>query len=179
MNKLKMHSPNKVDENIEKIGALFPNCLTERIIGYKEEVRSDGTREPIVEAAIDFDMLRQELSSIIVEGNEERYQFTWPDKKKAVVLANTSITDTVRLNRKKSVGRNGVNGNIDSENIYIEGDNLNALKLLREPYLGKIKMIYIDPPYNTGTDTLYMMMILLLRKRNFQWLAGSIIKMVK
>lgn len=154
MNKLKMHTPNKVDENIEKIGALFPNCLTERIIGYKEEMRSDGTREPIVEAAIDFDMLRQELSSIIVEGNEERYQFTWPDKKKAVVLANTSITDTVRLNRKKSVGRNGVNGNIDSENIYIEGDNLNALKLLREPYLGKIKMIYIDPPYNTGTDTL-------------------------
>ena len=138
MDKLKMHSPNKVDENIEKIGALFPNCLTEAKNENGEVVR-----------AIDFDMLRQELSSVIVEGNEERYQFTWPDKKKSILLANAPIAETLRPCREESV-------NFDNtENLYIEGDNLDVLKLLQETYLGKIKMIYIDPPYNTGSDFVY------------------------
>lgn len=133
-----MHSVDKVNENIEKIGKLFPNCLTER-------KNKDGE----VEHAIDFDMLRQELSSVIVEGNEERYQFTWPDKKKSVWLANTPIDKTLRPCREESV-------NFDNtKNLYIEGDNLEVLKLLQETYLGKVKMIYIDPPYNTGNDFVY------------------------
>ena len=138
MDKLKMHSINKVDENIAKIGALFPNCLTER----KNE---DGE----VEYAIDFDMLKQELSSVIVEGNEERYQFTWPDKKKSILLANAPISKTLRPCREESVDFD------TTENLYIEGDNLDVLKLLQETYLGKVKMIYIDPPYNTGSDFVY------------------------
>ena len=142
--KLKMHSVNKVDENIQKIGAMFPNCLTER----KNESGE-------VEYAIDFDMLRQELSSVVVEGNEERYQFTWPDKKKSVLLANAPISETLRPCREESVGKDGTAGGFDSENLYIEGDNLDVLKLLQETYLGKIKMIYIDPPYNTGNDFVY------------------------
>ena len=138
MDKLKMHSVNKVDENIAKIGALFPNCLTER----KNE---DGE----VEMAIDFDMLKQELSSVVVEGSEERYQFTWPDKKKSILLANAPIAKTLRPCREESVDFD------TTENLYIEGDNLDVLKLLQETYLGKIKMIYIDPPYNTGNDFVY------------------------
>lgn len=138
MDKLKMHSPNKVDENIAKIGKLFPNCLTE----VKDE---NGNVVP----AIDFDMLRQELSSVIVEGNEERYQFTWPDKKKSILLANAPIAETLRPCREESVDFD------NTENLYIEGDNLDVLKLLQETYLGKIKMIYIDPPYNTGNDFVY------------------------
>lgn len=138
MDKLKMHSVDKVNENIEKIGKLFPNCLTER-------KNKDGE----MEHAIDFDMLRQELSSVIVEGNEERYQFTWPDKKKSVWLSNTPIAKTLRPCREESV-------NFDNtKNLYIEGDNLEVLKLLQETYLGKVKMIYIDPPYNTGNDFIY------------------------
>lgn len=143
MDKLKMHSVNKVNENIEKIGALFPNALTELIRGYNP----DGS--PIVEAAIDYDILRQELSNVIVDGPEERYQFTWPDKKKSILLANAPIAKTLRPCREESV-------NFDTtENLYIEGDNLDALKLLQETYLGKVKMIYIDPPYNTGNDFVY------------------------
>lgn len=138
MDKLKMHSVNKVDENIKKVGALFPNCMTERMNGNGE-----------VEYAIDFDMLRQELSSVIVEGNEERYQFTWPDKKKSILLANAPIAKTLRPCREESVDFD------TTENLYIEGDNLDVLKLLQETYLGKIKMIYIDPPYNTGNDFVY------------------------
>ena len=138
MDKLKMHSVNKVDENIAKIGAMFPNCLTER----KNE---NGE----VEYAIDFDQLRQELSSVIVEGSEERYQFTWPDKKKSILLANAPIAKTLRPCREESVDFD------TTENLYIEGDNLDVLKLLQETYLGKIKMIYIDPPYNTGNDFVY------------------------
>lgn len=138
MDKLKMHSVNKVDENIAKIGALFPNCLTERR-------NEDGE----LEYAIDFDMLKQELSSVIVEGNEERYQFTWPDKKKSILLANAPIAKTLRPCREESVDFD------TTENLYIEGDNLDVLKLLQETYLGKIKMIYIDPPYNTGNDFVY------------------------
>ena len=138
MDKLKMHSVNKVDENIAKIGAMFPNCLTER----KNE---NGE----VEYAIDFDILKQELSSVIVEGNEERYQFTWPDKKKSILLANAPIAKTLRPCREESVDFD------TTENLYIEGDNLDVLKLLQETYLGKIKLIYIDPPYNTGNDFVY------------------------
>ena len=138
MDKLKMHSVNKVDENIAKIGKLFPNCLTER----KNE-------NGVVEYAIDFDMLKQELSSVVVEGNEERYQFTWPDKKKSILLANAPIAKTLRPCREESVDFD------TTENLYIEGDNLDVLKLLQETYLGKIKMIYIDPPYNTGKDFVY------------------------
>lgn len=138
MEKLKMHSLNKVDTNIKSIAALFPNCLTER-------KNADGE----VEYAIDFDVLRQELSSVIVEGKEERYQFTWPDKKKSILAANAPISDTLRPCREESV-------DFDStQNLYIEGDNLAVLKLLQETYLGKIKMIYIDPPYNTGNDFVY------------------------
>ena len=138
MDKLKMHSINKVDENIEKIGKLFPNCITER----KNEKGE-------VEYAIDFDMLKQELSSVVVEGNDERYQFTWPDKKKSILLANAPIAKTLRPCREDSVDFD------NTENLYIEGDNLDVLKLLQETYLGKIKMIYIDPPYNTGHDFVY------------------------
>ena len=142
--KLKMHTPNLADENFKKLAALFPNAVTETINEDGEVVR-----------AIDADVLRQEISATVVEGSQERYQFTWPDKKKSVVLANQPIAKTLRLEREKSVGRDGTPGSIDTENIYIEGDNLDALKLLQETYLGKIKMIYIDPPYNTGNDFVY------------------------
>lgn len=143
MDKLKMHSLDGVARNIELIGNLFPSAVT--------EVMRDGK----VERAIDFDVLRQELSDCIVEGREERYQFTWPDKKKAMLAANAPITATLRPVVADSVGRDGTPGGFDSENLYIEGDNLEVLKLLQETYLGKVKMIYIDPPYNTGNDFVY------------------------
>ena len=143
MDKLKMHSLDGVERNIELIGKLFPNAIT--------EVMRDGK----VEHAIDFDVLRQELSDSIVEGREERYQFTWPDKKKAMLAANAPITATLRPVEMDSVGKDGTPGGFDSENLYIEGDNLEVLKLLQETYLGKVKMIYIDPPYNTGNDFVY------------------------
>ena len=143
MDKLKMHSLDVVQRNIELIGKLFPNAIT--------EVKRDGK----VEHAIDFDVLRQELSNSIVEGREERYQFTWPDKKKAMLAANAPITATLRPVVTDSVGRDGTPSGFDSENLYIEGDNLEVLKLLQETYLGKVKMIYIDPPYNTGNDFVY------------------------
>lgn len=154
--KLKMHSLNVVDENVKRIGALFPNCVTERI----------GTNGEI-EYAIDFDMLRQELSSVVVEGREERYQFTWPDKKKSILLANAPIAKTLRPIREDETTPTGADsngnpycssGSVDfdtTQNLYIEGDNLDVLKLLQETYLGKIKVIYIDPPYNTGNDFVY------------------------
>ena len=144
MRDLKMHTPDLAEENFKKLAALFPNAVT-------ETVGEDGQ----VVRAIDADVLRQEISAAVVEGPQERYQFTWPDKKKSVVLANQPIAKTLRLVRKKSVGRDGTPGGIDTENIYIEGDNLDALKLLQETYLGKVKMIYIDPPYNTGNDFIY------------------------
>ena len=143
METLKMHSLDGVQRNIELIGKLFPNAIT--------EVKRDGK----VEHAIDFDVLRQELSDSIVEGREERYQFTWPDKKKAMLAANAPITATLRPVVADSVGKDGTPGGFDSENLYIEGDNLEVLKLLQETYLGKVKMIYIDPPYNTGNDFVY------------------------
>ena len=133
-----MHTQDVVDVNIEKIGQLFPNCLTERL---------NEKGQP--ETAIDFDKLKQELSKEIVEGNQERYQFTWPGKREAMRLANTPTNMTLRPDRKSSVDFD------NTENLYIEGDNLEVLKLLRENYLGKVKMIYIDPPYNTGNDFVY------------------------
>ena len=143
MENLKMHSLDGVQRNIDLIGKLFPNAIT--------EVKRNGK----VEHAIDFDVLRQELSDSIVEGREERYQFTWPDKKKAMLAANAPITATLRPVVADSVGKDGTPGGFDSENLYIEGDNLEVLKLLQETYLGKVKMIYIDPPYNTGKDFVY------------------------
>ena len=136
--KLTTCSFDRVKNNIKQIGAIFPNCVTERR-------GKDGE----IEYAVDFDMLRQELSDVIVEGKEERYQFTWPDKKKSVLLANAPISATLRPCREESVDFD------TTENLYIEGDNLDVLKLLQETYMGKIKMIYIDPPYNTGNDFVY------------------------
>ena len=138
MDKLKMHTPNKADENFKKLAELFPNAVTETIDENGEVVR-----------AIDKDVLMQEISCTVVEGNEERYQFTWPDKKKSVLLANAPINKTLRPCREESVDFD------TTENLYIEGDNLEVLKLLQETYLGKIKMIYIDQPYNTGNDFVY------------------------
>lgn len=141
--KLKMQTENIADKNFEMLSKMFPNALTETITGYDD----DG--KPIVERAIDADVLRKEISCKVVEGKDERYQFTWPDKKKAVLLANAPIDKTLRPCRQESVDFD------KTENIYIEGDNLEVLKLLQETYLGKIKMIYIDPPYNTGNDFVY------------------------
>ena len=138
MDKLKMHTPNRADDNFKKLAALFPNAVTETINENGEVVR-----------AIDKDVLMQEISCTVVEGKEERYQFTWPDKQKSVLLANAPISKTLRPSREESV-------NFDTtENLYIEGDNLEVLKLLQETYLGKIKVIFIDPPYNTGGDFVY------------------------
>ena len=133
-----MHTQDVAEANIEKIGQLFPNCLTERI-------NENGK----LEKAIDFDILKQELSKEVVEGNQERYQFTWPGKRDAMRLANTPSNMTLRPCIEDSVDFE------KTENLYIEGDNLEVLKLLRENYLGRVKMIYIDPPYNTGSDFVY------------------------
>lgn len=143
MDKMKMHTKNMADGNYAALARLFPNALTETIVGYDEDGKA------IVERAIDADVLRQEISCSVVEGREERYQFTWPDKKKSVLLANAPINKTLRPCREESVDFD------NTENLYIEGDNLEVLKLLQETYLGKIKMIYIDPPYNTGNDFVY------------------------
>ena len=133
-----MHTHDIVDVNVGKIGKLFPNCLTERI--------GENGR---LEHAIDFDKLRVELSKGIVEGQQERYQFTWPGKREAMRIANTPTNMTLRPDRESSVDFD------NTGNLYIEGDNLEVLKILREDYLGKVKMIYIDPPYNTGNDFVY------------------------
>lgn len=136
MDKLKMQTANKADENFKKLAEMFPNAVTETIDENGEVVR-----------AIDKDVLMQEINTKVVDGKEERYQFTWPDKKKSVLLANAPINKTLRPCREESVDFD------NTENLYIEGDNLEVLKLLQETYLGKIKIIYIDPPYNTGTDS--------------------------
>ena len=138
MNKLKMQSLDVYGNNVQKIAALFPQCVTERL-------DKDGKTE----LAIDFDKLRAELSNEVLDEGEERYQFTWPDKRVASRLANTPTTQTLRPCRKESVDFD------TTQNLYIEGDNLDVLKVLRETYLGKVKMIYIDPPYNTGNDFVY------------------------
>lgn len=156
MDKLRMQTANKADENFKKLAAMFPNAVTETINENGEVVR-----------AIDKDVLMQEISCKVVDGNEERYQFTWPDKKKSVLLANAPINKTLRPVREDETVPTGADsegkpycstGSVDfdtTENLYIEGDNLEVLKLLQETYLGKIKMIYIDPPYNTGNDFVY------------------------
>ena len=129
MNKLDMESKNIIDSNIEKLKELFPSCVQED--------------------KIDFDMLKQELSSVVIDDKKEKYQLTWPGKREAIVLSNERINKTLRPIKEKSV-------NFDNtKNIYIEGDNLEALKILQESYLNKIKCIYIDPPYNTGKDFIY------------------------
>lgn len=139
MDKLRMQSTNGVQENIEKIQSLFPDCVTETI----DERTGELVRK------VDFEKLQQNLSDVIISGREERYQFTWPDKKKAILLANSPINATLRPCREESV-------NFDNtQNLYIEGDNLDVLKCLKETYLHKVKMIYIDPPYNTGKDFIY------------------------
>ncbi|MEE0314528.1 MAG: site-specific DNA-methyltransferase [Butyrivibrio crossotus] len=143
MDKLKMKTENIADKNYEVLSKMFPNALTETITGYDD----DG--KPIVERAIDADVLRQEISCKVVEGKDERYQFTWPDKKKTMALSNEPISLTLRPNKDKSVNFQ------NTQNIYIEGDNLDVLKILQETYLDKIKLIYIDPPYNTGNDFVY------------------------
>ena len=143
--KLTMHTPNLADENYKKLAALFPNAVTETI----DEATGEVVR------AIDKDVLMQEINTHVVDGREERYQFTWSDKKKAMLMANAAIAAALRPVKADSVGRDGTPGGWDSENLYIEGDNLDVLKLLRETYLGKVKMIYIDPPYNTGNDFVY------------------------
>ena len=151
-----MHTENKADRNFKKLSEMFPNAFTETVDENGEVVR-----------AIDKDILMQEISCKVVEGNEERYQFTWPDKKKTMLLANTPINKTLRPVQNDEIIPTGADnygkpycssGSVDfknTENIYIEGDNLEVLKLLQETYLGKIKMIYIDPPYNTGSDLIY------------------------
>lgn len=138
MEKLKMHSPNFTQDNIARIRDLFPGCVTEA----KGE---DGT----VKLAVDFDQLRQELAESIVEGPQERYHLNWPGKREALLMANAPIAKTLRPCREESVDFD------TTKNLFIEGDNLDALKLLQETYLGKVKMIYIDPPYNTGNDFVY------------------------
>lgn len=161
MEKMKMQTVNKADENFKKLAEMFPNAVTETITGYDENGKA------IVERAIDKDVLMQEINTKVVDGNEERYQFTWPDKKKSVLLANAPINKTLRPVRDDETTPTGADsegkpycssGSVDfdnTENLYIEGDNLEVLKLLQETYLGKIKMIYIDPPYNTGNDFVY------------------------
>lgn len=141
MDKLKMQTESIADKNFEMLSKMFPNALTETITGYDD----DG--KPMVERAIDADVLRQEISCKVVEGKDERYQFTWPDKKKAIALINQTLSDTLRPCREKSIDFD------KTQNVYIEGDNIEVLKILQETYLGKIKLIYIDPPYNTGKDS--------------------------
>ncbi|MCF6311507.1 MAG: site-specific DNA-methyltransferase, partial [Verrucomicrobiales bacterium] len=138
MKKLKLHSKDLTAENIEKLAALFPNCVT-------ESKGDDGA----LKNAIDFDLLRQELSADLVEGTQERYRLDWPGKREALATANAPIAKTLRPCRQESVDFD------ETKNLYIEGDNLDALKMLQETYLNKVKMIYIDPPYNTGNDFVY------------------------
>lgn len=138
MDKLKMHSPNLTEANIEKLAQLFPNCVTEATNGSGR-----------LKKAIDFDLLRQELSEHVVEGPQERYQLNWPGKREALLTANLPIARALRPFRSESVNF------LETRNLFIEGDNLEALKLIQEVYLGKVKMIYIDPPYNTGSDFIY------------------------
>ncbi len=143
MDKMKMESVNMVDRNIEKIGAIFPNCITEML----DEERSTP-KNKVYKKAINFELLKQMLSNDVIEG-EEAYEFTWVGKKAAIVEANKTTRKTLRPCKEESVDWD------NTENLYIEGDNLEVLKLLQESYLSKIKMIYIDPPYNTGSDFIY------------------------
>ena len=143
MDKLRMQSADGVQDNIQKIAQLFPNCVTETVVGYHD----DGSS--IIKRKVDFEKLQQELSDAVISGREERYQFTWPDKRKAILAANAPVNATLRPCREESVDFD------TTQNLYIEGDNLDVLKCLKETYLHKVKMIYIDPPYNTGNDFVY------------------------
>ncbi|MDD3612982.1 MAG: site-specific DNA-methyltransferase [Clostridia bacterium] len=143
MKKLNLETKNLAKDKFIKLAELFPNAITETIVGQDE----DGNN--IIDRAIDADVLRQEIAEHVIEGREERYEFTWPDKRKSMLLANAPINKTLRPIREDSLNFD------ETENLYIEGDNLDVLKLLRETYLGKVKMIYIDPPYNTGNDFVY------------------------
>lgn len=138
MNHLTMKSTDLIQVNINKIAELFPNVIT--------EARDEHGK---IKRAVDFDLLRQELSDVLVEGEKERYQLTWPGKKEAILKANSSIDKTLRPVKEDSVDWDA------TRNLYIEGDNLEVLKLLQESYLNKIKCVYIDPPYNTGKDFIY------------------------
>mgnify|MGYP000942047972 FL=1 len=161
MERMKMKTPNLADSNFATLAAMFPNAVTETITGY------DENGKPIIERAIDADVLAQEINTRVVSGKEERYQFTWPDKKKSILLANAPIAASLRPvrgdepavikdgDKEVTYTRTGSVNFDDTENLYIEGDNLDVLKLLRETYLNRVKMIYIDPPYNTGKDFVY------------------------
>ena len=138
MNTLKMRTSDIAEHNYTALAEMFPNAVTETI-----------DENGVTARAIDADALAQEINTRVVSGQEERYQFTWPDKKKSVLLANAPIAATLRPCREESVDFD------NTENLYIEGDNLDVLKLLRETYLNRVKMIYIDPPYNTGSDFVY------------------------
>ena len=133
-----MHSPDLSQANIEKVQSLFPNCVTE-VEGENGEIK----------LAVDFDLLKQELSDSIVEGPQERYHLNWPGKRNALLSANNPLVKTLRPCVERSIGFDS------ADNIFVEGDNLEALKLLQETYLGQVKLIYIDPPYNTGKDFIY------------------------
>ena len=157
--KLAMRTPSLADENFAALAKLFPNAVTETIVGYEPVLDAQGNpvkdhdgvpkERPIIERAIDADVLAQEINTHVVKGREERYQFTWPDKRKSILLANAPIAAALRPCREESVDFD------TTENLYIEGDNLDVLKLLRETYLNRVKMIYIAPPYNTGHDFVY------------------------
>ena len=134
--KVNCSTPDFAQENVAKLLALFPECAGEQ-------------------GEVDFDKLRQTLSSSVIEGNVERYEFTWPGKRAAKAAASAATTKTLRPCVAESVGRDGTPGGFDSENLYIEGDNLEVLKLLQTSYANQVKMIYIDPPYNTGHDFVY------------------------
>src|SRR5215213_2250764 len=138
MEKLKTHSPDLTGQNIDRIAELFSHVITETL-----DPDGNPTR------AIDFDALRQELSDHVVEGPQERYQLDWPDKRAALFAANAPVAKTLRPVREESVDFD------TTKNLFIEGDNLDTLKLLQESYLGKVKLIYLDPPYNTGKDFIY------------------------
>lgn len=150
MTTLKMHTPNLVDSNIERIAELFPNCITEKPKTDEQgNVLKDASGQAILERGIDFELLKQELSHSVIDGSQERYRLDWVGKREAIVTANSPIAKTLRPCREESVDFD------TTGNLFIEGDNLEALKLLQESYLGKVKMIYIDPPYNTGNDFIY------------------------
>ena len=143
MDKMKLHTVDFTETNIERLSELFPQCITEKHAGF------DSEGKEIIKKAIDFDALRLELSDEIVEGPEQRYQFTWPNKRMAIRLSSSPISKSLRPCREDSKNFD------ETENLYLQGDNLDVLKLLRETYLGRVKMIYIDPPYNTGRDFVY------------------------
>ena len=150
MTTLKMHTPNLVDSNIERLAEVFPNCVTEKPKTDEQgKVIRDMNGEVVLERGIDFELLKQELSHSVIDGSQERYRLDWVGKREAIVTANSPIAKTLRPCREESVDFE------TTGNLFIEGDNLEALKLLQESYLGKVKMIYIDPPYNTGNDFIY------------------------